>query len=408
MKKETILIYVDVLERWHFFSKFYTPLQAEGHKVWFITARLSIARQIKKLTSNITILKEHPGNGPYDSSLDLTHSLSVLNNYHSLHQAQQISAAVNRQVRKLASEHDITMLWIWNGTTTIAKTLTGFAKEHKIATRYFEISNLFKRVFVDIEGTSGASYLCRHPEILDNTPIDEDRFTAWLETYHQEDLIPRQAANRAKIPWPALIDIVGYLRGYIKEDRRSVIRLLVNRLSNKFSNPLFEEADLSQPYIFLPLQVSDDSQLKLFSDYSNIDLLQQALSISREKGIRLLVKIHPAESDRDEIEQLTILSHEGAFTLVNNATKTLIQQARLIIVNNSTVGLQALIEKKEVMVFGNALYKEFDQARLKRYILDYLLTADYFGEDAIPTDTIASILTRDSWAHTTTKEGEWV
>ena len=404
MKKESIVIYVDVLERWHFFSKFYTPLQAEGHKVWFVTARLSIAQQIKKLTSNLTILKEHPDNGPYDSSVDLTQSLSVLNHYHSLLQAQEISDAVNRQMQVLSTQHDITMIWIWNGTTTIAKTLTSFARKNRIERRYFEISNLSKLIFVDTEGTSGASYLCAHPEILDNNTVDEKEYQQWLSAYHQEDLIPRQAENRAKIPWPALIDMLGYLRGYIKEDRRSVFRLLINRLSNKFSNPIFEEADLVQPYVFLPLQVSDDSQLKLFSTYSNIDLLQQALYISHEKGARLLVKIHPAESDRDEIKQLTRLSKKGAFSIVDNPTKSLIRQAELIIVNNSTVGLQALIEEKEIMVFGNALYKAFDQTRLKQYILDYLLPADYFGEETIPTDTITSILTRAKWSHTTPKE----
>lgn len=397
MKNETVVIYVDVMERCRFFTKFYGPLQELGYDIWFITARLSVARQIERLTTNITVLKESPGSEPSEQPLDYQNSLSVLNAYHTLKQAQQIGSSVYKQLNELSKARNITMFWVWNGTSTVAMTVTSFAQQHNIATRYFEISNLSKRIFVDTEGTSGASYLCQHPSILDPYPANEEQYREWLETYRQEDLAPKQAANRSKIPWHALIDAVGYMRGYIREDRRSFSKLLYNRLANQFFTHSFAQADLHAPYVFLPLQVSDDSQLKLFSSYSNIDMLNKALHLSREKGIRLIVKIHPAESNRDQIEQIRKFSQLESFVIAENPTKSLIKKAQLIIVNNSTVGLQALIEEKEVLVFGNALYREFDQARLKTYILNYLLNADYFGDDPIPLTTVQSIIQRDLW-----------
>ena len=397
MSNKTIVIYIDVMERCRFFTKFYSPLQALGYDVWYITARLSIARQLEKLTSNIMILKESPASQLLPQPIDFKNSLSVLNTYHTLKQAQQIGNSVYAQLDALANARNIAMFWVWNGTTTIAMTVTAFAQQHTVAIRYFEISNLPKRIFVDIEGTSGASYLAQHPKLLDAYSADEDEYRAWLDAYHQNELAPPQAANRSKVPWSALVDIVGYLRGYIREDKRCVFKLLLNRLSNRFFDQTFPEVELQTPYIFLPLQVSDDSQLKLFSRYSNLDLLTEALKIGQEKGIRIIVKIHPAESNRDEIRKVIQRSSGNTFVIAANPTKALIQNAQLVIVNNSTVGLQALIEEKEVMVFGNALYKDFDQSRLKAYILHYLLPGDYFATEPIPLSTVTSILERHLW-----------
>lgn len=391
------MIYIDVMERCRFFTKFHSPLQALGYDIWFVTARLSIAHQLEKVTSNITILKECSTSEFPQQPIDYRKSLSVLNAYHTLKQAEQIGSCVYAQLDALSKARNITMFWIWNGTTTIAMTVTAFAQQHTIATRYFEISNLPKRIFVDTEGTSGASYLCRHPDILDAYLADEEEYSAWLDAYHQEDLLPKQAANRSKIPWAALIDVAGYLRGYVREDKRCALKLFANRLSNRFFDQAFTQADLQTPFIFLPLQVSDDSQLKLFSTYTNLDLINKGFNIAQQKGLRLIVKIHPAESDRQEIEKIRKLSQEKTFIIAENPTKTLLQKAHLVLVNNSTVGLQALIEQKEVMVFGNALYKAFDKDRLKSYILHYLLSADYFGNTDIPLQTVRAILDRDQW-----------
>lgn len=405
MKKETIIIYADVLERGHFFARFHKPLQTLGYDVIFITARLSIEKYLKGIGATVSVLKKGASTKKeLPLSVDYTLSLSVLNHYHTLQQAQSISISVLNTLNTLVETRSIKMFWIWNGTTTIARTINTFAKEKQIQTRFFEISNLPQQIFVDIEGTSGASYLSQHPNILDEHTPDDTAYRQWLRQYHNQDLQPKQAANRSKIPWSAFIDIFGYAKGYIREDKRSVFKLLFNRLSNRYINPTYTHASLDEPYIFLPLQVSDDSQLKLFSSYCNIDLIHEAHKIAEQKGLHLIVKIHPAESDRSEIQKIQKLSQSADFTIANNPTMSLIKNADLIIVNNSTVGLQALIEEKEVMVFGKALYKEFDQRRLKVYILQYLLSADYFGDAPVPITTVKAVLQHDRWKIPDTKE----
>ena len=405
MKKETIVIYADVLERGHFFAKFHKPLQTLGYDVVYITARLSVEKHLKRIGATVTVLQKRAAKKELPLTVDYTHSLSVLNHYHTLQQAQFIGASVINTLNTLVETHSVKMFWIWNGTTTIARTITAFAKEEQIQTRFFEISNLPQQIFVDIEGTSGASYLCQHPDILDAHTPDDTAYRQWLQQYHNQDLQPKQAANRSKIPWPALIDVLGYAKGYLREDKRSVLRLLLNRLSNRYVNPTFTQVSLDKPFVFLPLQVSDDSQLKLFSAYSNIALVHETLKIAQQKALRVIVKIHPAESDRNEIQEIRELSQSADFTIADNPTMSLIKSAELIVVNNSTVGLQALIENKKVMVFGKALYKDFDQQRLKTYILQYLLSADYFGEEPLPLTTVKAVLQRHRWDTPTADKG---
>lgn len=398
MQGNTLLIYADVMERSRFFSKFYRPLQEEmGVEVWFVTAKLSVFRALKQLTDNVVLFKRAQRFGELTEKIDFDKSLSVLNGYHTYEEAQVISNAVYRQLQLFSARCKPRMIWIWNGTTTIAMTLGVFARRHGIETRYFEISNLGNRIFVDTEGTSGASYLARHSEILDHVRVDEKAYQAWLTGYRAQYGVPKQAANRSRIPLSAAVDFAGYLFGCLREDRRNPFKLVWSRLRNKVVTQKWPVADLSMPYLFLPLQVSDDSQLKLYSKYSNMDMIRNALELSRKKSCRLIVKLHPAESEQGAIDSILAYAKEEAFIVAGNPTPELIECAETVVVNNSTVGLEAMIAEKEVVVFGNALYRYFTPQRLKAYILYYLLPGDYFGDTPISVNTVQKIMTAQWW-----------
>lgn len=399
MKKKVVLIYIDVYERFLFFSKCLDVLDKLGLEVWIATARYSIVRALRHQTDNILILTRMSDTADVVIPVEYANSLSVLNDYHNLQEAESIGRDVWIKLEMFFQNVPLQMLWIWNGATTIAMTLGTFARAHGIATRYFEISNLGERIFVDKEGTSGASYLAAHPEILDHVSIDEKEYDAWLNIFHSRYTVPKQAANRSKIPWQVVIDLVGYAKGCIREDRRNTWKLLWGKVRNKLFTQHWPDAALTQPYVFLPLQVAGDAQLKLFSAYSNMDMIREALTICKNAHLRLVVKIHPAESDRVAIDAVKALQRAEDFVIAGNSTLELIRHSSFVIVNNSTVGLEAMIEGKRVKVYGNALYRHFTQARLKAYILHYLLPGDYFGDTPIPADTVKKILL-DSWWET--------
>lgn len=392
--RKNIVIYADVLERMHFFSKFVNPLSILGYDVHFITAKYSVYRDAKKKNFTVTLLKRILKTEGHN--IDVSRSLSVLNKYHTQKDAKKISKQVISNLMILDNQIEIFMFFVWNGTTTIARTINFFAKRKGIDMRFFEISNLGESIFVDTKGINAESYLYKHPELLDNFDVDEEKYKIWLDSYVKQKKLPRQAANKSKVPWQVIYDLKGYIcDSVIWEDRRIGINILVARLLNKIKSNKFDVLPLDKEYAFLPLQVSDDAQLKLFSNYTNELLLEEAIKICKSKGIELIVKIHPAESNRKSISKIVQLSKNNSFHIADNNTDTLIAKSQFLIVNNSTVGLEAKIMNKETMVFGEAIYKYFDKTRLKNYILYYLVPADYFGDKEISLDAMKLILERN-------------
>ncbi len=113
----------------------------------------------------------------------------------------------------------------------------------------------------------------------------------------------------------------------------------------------------SRVYVFLALQVTTDSQIKINSDVDNFDAINYAINYARKKGLVLYVKPHPSEMDfvfLDELEHLS--KKESGFFIVRNNTVDLISKADSVVVINSTVGMEAIVLGKEVEILGRALY----------------------------------------------------
>lgn len=155
------------------------------------------------------------------------------------------------------------------------------------------------------------------------------------------------------------------------------------------------EAKLPTPkeYIFLPLQVSSDTQIKLHSEYNNIKAINLAHSESKASNVELVVKIHPAENDPSEIYRIRKEQEKLGFHISDENTVELIKNAQSIITINSTVGMEALLYRKPVKTLGRCLYKEFDHERLKKYIHNYLIDGiDYFEGGIIPTEAAQKLV----------------
>ena len=366
MVPDNLVIYVDSLNRARFFSSFIPLFERYSMAYRFLTHRFSAYRALPK---EHTLLLRHIGAEQENRDYTfLQKSLSVLNGYHTFDEAVQIVNDVWVHLKGLK----IDMLWIWNGTTTIERALSEYAKSKAIRTRYFEISNMENRVFIDPCGISGESILLKRPEILDRYVYDETEFLMWRERYKDTNK-EKSGKLKSRVPSYAFIDYAGYvLYGLMREDRRNPLQLLRKRLSNNFVQLPFDEVDLDKKYILLPLQVGNDSQIKLYSDYDNEAIIQKALHIARKENTCLYIKPHPREEDAKEIATIRHFLQERDVFLVNGDLFDLLEKAHKIVINNSTVGLEAKIFDKEVVVFGDAYYKYFDKERVRKYIVGYL------------------------------------
>ena len=363
-KNYRVLIYVDSINRAKFFYKFKKFFEEEGKEVFFITNKLSV----KFLIKEAILLKECKKN--FLPKEIFEKSLSVLNNYHTLNEAVNIGSCVYETAKKIQPDE----IWIWNGSTTIEKTLKYYAEKNNIKKLFFEISNIENRVFVDREGISGDSLLYKHADVLDKFEIDVDSFYIWRNNYlNSKNKVSKKL--RSKIPFYALIDSIGYFMGILKEDRRDKSKLFINRLKNKVIELPTQKPDYSKKYILVPLQVSNDSQVKIHSKYKNEDLIKKAIELANEDEY-IYIKPHPAEDDIKEIEKIKSFLNDKV-VLVNDNIFKLLNHAQKVIVNNSTVGMEALILEKEVIVLGNAYYKKFDFKRTVSFIQNYLSNIKY-------------------------------
>lgn len=363
-KNNRILIYVDSINRAKFFYKFKKFFEEEGKEVFFITNKLSVKFFIKEAI----LLKNC--NKKFLSPNIFEKSLSVLNKYHTLSEAVKIGSCVYEVTEKI----DPNEIWIWNGSTTIEKSLKYYADRNKIKKLCFEISNIENRVFVDREGISGDSLLYKYPEILDKFEINLEKFYKWREKYlKSKNSVPKKL--KSQIPFYAIIDNIGYLLGLLKEDRRKKLKLIFSRLKNKVIKLSVNKPDYSKKYILVPLQVSNDSQVKIYSKYRNEDLIKKAIAIAKDDEY-IYIKPHPMEDNLEEIETIKSLLNNRVI-LVNDNIFNLLKNAQKVVVNNSTVGIEALILEKEIIILGNAYYKNFDFKRTVSFIQNYLSNIKY-------------------------------
>jgi len=365
MVPNNLVIYVDSVNRALFFKGFIKYFKEYGIKYKFLTNKLSVYKIIKE---DIVLLRNLNSKIINEDYSFLNKSLSVLNNYHTLQEAIQITNDIWRYLEDLK----INMLWIWNGTTTIERALSQFAKKNSIKTMFFEISNIENRIFIDPKGISGDSILYSTPEILDKFDYSENEFINWRENYKNKKKI-KSSKLKTKIPNYAYLDLIGYkFYNLIREDKRNSLVLIKQRFFNNFINLPFDKVNLKKKYIFLPLQVGNDSQIKLYSKFSNKESIAFALELARKQNSFLYIKPHPREEDMNEIKIIESFLKEEDVFLVNENLYDLIDRAYKIVVNNSTVGLEAKIFDKDVIVLGNAYYKYFDKERVRKFIMSYL------------------------------------
>ncbi len=389
-KSRHILIYIDVMERYRFFIRFLKPIEALGYQVSIITNKLLIYLILRLKGYSVYLLKRSNVAIKQNIRRNLQYSLSVLTHYHSYDEARRIYSNTYYFCEAIHQKVPISDLFIFNGTTTIASAVGDFAKEYNLRSYFFEISNLGAKIFVDKEGVNAKSYLFNHPQILDGVAVDEEAYQTWRKAWMANYTLPPQKANTTKLPLSFLIDWIGFTLFFaIREDQRSIVKVLRKKFLLKKRNSYTTAIDLlPKRFIFLALQVTDDSQLVLNSDVDNLQALTYAKELAYKYKYDLVVKLHPAEADTTFIEQIENMSKNGDFILTDALTHLLIERSQKVVVINSTVGLESKILQKDVEVLGRAFYQSFDQKRVRAYIMDYLIDIDYF-------DTNASVDTKE-------------
>lgn len=162
-----------------------------------------------------------------------------------------------------------------------------------------------------------------------------------------------------------------YMNISIDLERMSQIYLtnLVPREKRKsiFLTSENNEVEIPDCFCFLPFQVSKDSQIQLYSPWiSNmpelVDVVFNAITRYNQRNktnMKLVIKEHPSDFGRVSYDKMKSVWLDKGILLINSVrTQELIEKAEVIITINSSVGMEALLKKKPVILLGNAAYHQ--------------------------------------------------
>ena len=120
----------------------------------------------------------------------------------------------------------------------------------------------------------------------------------------------------------------------------------------------------------IPLDVNMICHSPIFN--SHLDIITYVYN-NLPSGVELVIREHPLYINKYEAAMYNFITEHNIFKDNDTSLDLAIGNAKVVIVNNSTVGIEAILKYKTVVVLGNAFYDD-DKICLKLKQLDELKT----------------------------------
>lgn len=395
---KTILIYVESQLRVAFFMRFVDGLRAVGYEAVFITSRLSFYVKLSRV-SRAYLLRAAPQEDGRVCPLTAQaaeQNIDVIVGAQTPNQARAIATATYLRIAELIAREHPLQIWLWNGLSATGLAITEAANRSGVSIRYFELANLPGKLFVDPEGVNALCSIARDQALLDKLPpVDNTEIQKWLIYYEAfKKAPPPQAVLIKKLDyWAYPVDVLAWHLGIgLQDDFRSIRHNVQRKLAARRRRQVGILGNLDDKYVFLPLQVSNDTNVTIHSDVDNVQALEAAGAVARAEGARLYAKVHPAEPDGRFIERIIDVCNGNGCVIVNNSTLELLKKAHRVVSINSTVGLEAILLGKKVDFLGRSQYKDMSFSRAWTYVMRYLVDIDPFSDDACGPDNVRRVV----------------
>jgi capsular polysaccharide export protein len=219
--------------------------------------------------------------------------------------------------------HTDTVALCWNGLSGSRRAFVEGAKRAGAATVLFELAPLPGRITIDAKGVNFVNSLPRNSQFYTNwRAAHPEHKDAWMDV--RDRIISRQGTKNKNV-----------------------------------KQELSTDDSLERPYLFVPLQVQNDSQIRLFGGHvTSVDHFVRLLDQAADKlpeGWTLRVKEHPTSPIPYRLEKII---QQRSRWVIDNITDTLqlIKSSEGVITINSSVGLEAMFFAKPVLVLGQAFY----------------------------------------------------
>ena len=362
-----------------------------GDEVVVITPRLSVFWTGKKDGLQVHLVKEaaRPDDMP-DRFSTLNCEMGI--GYLTEKDARTLYSSMLAQGVKLLADspQEWSAIFCWNGALVSSQAAQTLSEHFGIPILFMEIVNIPGKMIFDPEGSNCDAVVAKNPAILDKYELDDEAFEAWksdfIERRERTATVPQAKRFRRPNFW-FLVDAIGPLFGAAPAFSVNAWNRICNIAKRFWYEPALNrraaQALPPEPFIFLPLQVSTDTNLIVRSSIDNFHAIERACEIAREKGARLVVKIHPAEREGDFFERLGpfLDLHTDMVSLTSANTVECILKSQCVVTINSTVGFEARIFGKEAITLQPTLYSNWTVRQMAQFSLYYTIPFDMYSTE---------------------------
>ena len=397
----TVVMLVDWPDRYRFFSRWVSALEALGHRSVFITNKLSLYRRAGTDGIGAELIVKTP----IRQEARLDGCREIVSGMLSTRQAQSLYWSSRAALERLGEAAPIEAVVLWNGGGVAARALSDECDARRVDMAFLEIANLPGKIVIDPAGVNAASSVCTDIARLDRLDAQRESFESWLESFvavKSAGPVSLPQAELMKRPdvWATFVNNVGFhLRAVPRDDRTSLAVKAWRLVSRGLQTPPPRAEAEPGAYVLFPMQVSNDTQVLLNSDMDLFGALEWAVRRARGTGRRLLVKPHPAEPD-PAVRRRLELGQGDDYSITGGDSFELVRTAGEVVTINSTVGLEARLVEVPVTFLGRTPYRLLDtRERVMKYVQSYLVNVDYFADGDVSPE-VASILlerARGSW-----------
>jgi len=263
--------------------------------------------------------------------------------------------------RRYFANHPQAVALCWQGLTGTRRAFMQGAQDAGVQCLFAELAPLPDRRTLDPKGVNAEGSVPRDPAFYDHVVADADLMDSLRASFVAR--APRRA------------DVQQKAAAFSAQDR----------------------------FLFVPLQVPDDSQMTLFAGWCGglvgfIDALAKA-SMDLPEGWHLRLKEHPSSKSRVTAQVMAHIAR-GARIVLDNDTDSFaqIRASAGVVTINSSMGLQAMFWDKPVIITGEALYDikgVIDKADSPPALAALLRQADRVTFDAALRGRVLTWLARD-------------
>ncbi|HKZ41129.1 MAG TPA: hypothetical protein VJ044_09215, partial [Candidatus Hodarchaeales archaeon] len=310
---KSILVFAGSRGQYNFLRRLSRPLISLGYNLVFLMVKPSLFIRAKSDGFKCYLLSNSRSSV---ISPKLSETTEVASKRVSVEIAAKFFNAVLEKAEACLSAYTISGAFIWNGHSIPSRALSQFAQTHALQTLYFELSNIPGKIFVDKAGVNARSSLFDHPDKLDSYQIEEDEYERWQKAYvtlMREQVLSQTAREKGSVNnflFP--LDSLGTWFELPAVGEMNLFTKVGQKLLKQKKRIAYDNVDLTiSPYLFFPMQVSDDSQLLFNSDVGLEEALEIASQRSRELHVDLIVKPHPLEESENVFRRLSEIKKRG-------------------------------------------------------------------------------------------------